>query len=114
MPEQHVSARTVVQCHGSLTLISRPFDDHPDQGLGATPPHFHVEEDQPKRSENRLDDPLDKGANPIVSSGGSRSNTDGWRNWMSLTRHDRKPRGHSPRAISQPPILNLPNDSDNE
>ncbi|HZC69034.1 MAG TPA: hypothetical protein VE201_10500 [Nitrospirales bacterium] len=70
---------TVVQSNGPLTLISRPFDDHPDQSFGATTPHFHVDENQPERSENRLDDPLDNGANPLGSPGGSRRNTAGWR-----------------------------------
>jgi hypothetical protein len=79
MPDQHVGAPTVVQCNGPLTLISRPFNDHPDQGLGATPPYLHIDEDQPERYENRLDDPLDNGANPFGSAGGSRRNAAGWR-----------------------------------
>src|SRR3989441_10821707 len=96
MPDQHVGAFTVGHRNGPLALVHRPFDDHPDQGLGATPPHFHIDGDQPERSEHRFDDPLDNGANPLGSSGGSRRDAAGWRYGMVLTSHDRKKSGQSP------------------
>jgi hypothetical protein len=46
MPDQDVRAPAVLDGDSAITLALGPFDDHTDQGLRSTPPHFHIDERQ--------------------------------------------------------------------